>query len=803
MIATRAKAWLGPLLLALLLACVGWSASAFLASAFETTGADEVTYLGARGSQAQSRTWALTRDTGATPGATGTAEAPPFTATLIANGLLPDTRALDLFVSFPRNVRSVDAQLVDEASGCSWTPASGDNVLAGERIRFVRNAGQAACANSEAGDAASAVIEADSSRRLRLEINAPGLSAAALLGHDLAAPTQVRRTELIVADPSGGSTRFVVDAHALRPSGVAPRERVSLLATVWSGADSGRQTSTASSLKATLAALTVALLLGVVVLLFPRRTASARTSAVAFGLIIGPLFGLWALVMPPLQGADEPDHLLSGYQLAAPPADVAPLQAALADEAKRVHFERIKFQRTEGFNAADTLSPYPVAWARHVAAFDLPGRSALESGLFRFHRPRAENAPFTYLLQLRLLIGLWVAACGAACAWVLTRVNDGETPAGFHAVVALLALTPSVPHFSTHVSNYGFLIGSLLLVLCSASVRPRTERQGTLKFAALGVAFAFCALSGRAGITALALVPLASLWKPAVPGISSMRLWSTAFVAFAAPLVFAKPQSFAFLGRGFSVIAAWAPNVPANLLLVGLFGVACVVMALVDHELAKRASPASYTTAPEGRRPTQGERRIYAGAAGFFLLVLIVPWAFPVTPLRDNETVEALKGVAYVLEVVPRFFAGLGISNPEYFLTSSYWSGFGWLDTTFSRRLLRVLKCVPAALALLAIAGWWYRSDGKRPLAFLASSWLLAGIAVALLAFAISFERVNLHGRSLVLPYMVLLAGALLPLAMGRANRELNWVPTRLLAAAAIGVQFYALRFVLERHFPF
>jgi hypothetical protein len=474
-----------------------------------------------------------------------------------------------------------------------------------------------------------------------------------------------------------------------------------------------------------------------------------------------------------------------------------------------VHFERLKFQRAETFNAADALQPYPVAWSAHVAPFDLAGRSALEAALFRAWKPPAFDASggslFGYLRDLRLLIAAWALACAFGCGWVLTRVSLEDTPAGFHAALLLFALLPAVPQFVTHVSNYGFLIGSLVLVLGAASIRPRTERQGVLKFAAFGLALAFCCLSGRIGLTALVLLPLASLWKPSVPSVSAWKVWAVAFVAFAAPLLFAKTQSFAFLGQGFAVFASFAPNLPPNVFLLAPVFLGCVVLAGVDTLLAQKAELRPLPAGPpvsDVVKPTRSDKALFLSLAAALSFILVVSYFVPLSGLRENEDVDAVRGLAYVWEVLPRFVRSLGISDPEYFLSSSFWSGFGWLDTLFPRRLVRVLKCLPIALAFAALAGWWWRSDGKRPAVFLVACWALGLGIVSLEAFAISFERVNLHGRYLSLPFLVLTAGAVLPLAMGRANRALQWLPTKALVVLALCLQFHSLRFVLERFFP-
>jgi hypothetical protein len=194
---------------------------------------------------------------------------------------------------------------------------------------------------------------------------------------------------------------------------------------------------------------------------------------------------------------------------------------------------------------------------------------------------------------------------------------------------------------------------------------------------------------------------------------------------------------------------------------------------------------------------------LVALAIASFAASLLVPFPqFPLEPVRPLTPPER------VVAVVSTMATTLRLTHPNFLLSSSFWVGFGWLDTmpgpSFQALLVLLVGAALCAL-LLRIAR---RGDGRRLL------WLgVLGVGgtASLVLYALSTQRMPtaLQGRYLIGWYLAFLAvvgtalaapGPSSPRGVAGALVSDAWRAALLLAVAG-PVHLYCLAFLLRRYF--
>jgi hypothetical protein len=197
-------------------------------------------------------------------------------------------------------------------------------------------------------------------------------------------------------------------------------------------------------------------------------------------------------------------------------------------------------------------------------------------------------------------------------------------------------------------------------------------------------------------------------------------------------------------------------------------------------------------------------------ALGLFALVvvsfvasLLVP--FPQLPLEPKHPMTAPERVVAVVGTMATLFR---LADPNFLLSSTFWVGFGWLDSMPGPpfQALLVLLVGLALCALLLRIAW--RGERRRLLWLL----VLAGGSVAsLVLYALSTQEVPmaLQGRYLIGWYLAFLAVVGTALALDyrsppRAGADPvpsgTWRAAVLLAVAG-SIHAYCLSFMLRRYF--
>jgi hypothetical protein len=179
-------------------------------------------------------------------------------------------------------------------------------------------------------------------------------------------------------------------------------------------------------------------------------------------------------------------------------------------------------------------------------------------------------------------------------------------------------------------------------------------------------------------------------------------------------------------------------------------------------------------------------------------------------PQLELEPLQPLSRTAFATRILATMATMFRLRDPNFLLHSTFWAGFGWLDTMPDATFLSTLALLTAACLIALLLYLARHRDVRR------FFWLLAlglGSAIALVIYALSIHGLPmaLQGRYLIGWYLPVLSvigsGVVLtesPMAtvvesrlaiLGRIPR-----PAALLALCAL-VHTYCLCFILGRYF--
>ena len=139
------------------------------------------------------------------------------------------------------------------------------------------------------------------------------------------------------------------------------------------------------------------------------------------------------------------------------------------------------------------------------------------------------------------------------------------------------------------------------------------------------------------------------------------------------------------------------------------------------------------------------------GVTAIFLLGTLRPnWHLP-----NIETTIDFDAKRYLYLCVRTFIKDMGFASPDFYITTSFWAGFGWLDVPMPGWFVGGISAIP--LMVLSAAVWSGKKITYRHLV------LVGGSAFALLSYLLvlawlAFKvPVNLHGRYLIGFYILYL----------------------------------------------
>lgn len=581
---------------------------------------------------------------------------------------------------------------------------------------------------------------------------------------------------LTVANPAVAEV-YALRGQARRSGPTGTVRRVDLLAHLWK--------RDAATIWAWIGGLGLCAALG---LWFVRRP-GAGSAAIGAGALAFALAGLWAVIMPPLQGADEPDHLLSFAEVTGAPQ----VEAELPWLARRTHFERLRFRGDERFRAADIDHPHDPAWTGDIHAERMNQRSAVAAYTWRVMGALGvRTLPLPdLLLAVRALNTLIFATVVGLAAGVLVWATGG--PRGLW-MLATLALLPTLPYFATMLSDWALLaswsvwLATALMLLQDDG--PRREWAGLV----LGVSLAL--LFGTS-ISAFTLVPLllsVVVLRVLLGGGRTGVFWGGLAVGALLALVltrdlfslgFARYDASTGTGAGLldrlNMVTGLVADAP------WLLFIPIAALAFAEFLWTRIRARLTVPIVPQLLR-----HGLTAGALiviGTWGLSLVVPLPM-VHPLTDGHYTSASE---YLLSVGLALVTGLRAAGFDHLTFTSLVSGFGWIDAILPGVVL-------AAVAGMCAAGFWAapRHATDRQIGWLSGQLLGVLATLAAAALAAYLMRRNLHGR------YVLAAGVsgLALLAPGLGRLLTQWTPDRRLVAAAglTALHGISLAWVLARY---
>jgi hypothetical protein len=257
----------------------------------------------------------------------------------------------------------------------------------------------------------------------------------------------------------------------------------------------------------------------------------------------------------------------------------------------------------------------------------------------------------------------------------------------------------------------------------------------------------------------------------------------------------------------------FATHIPAWLrsggewLRVRPIAVAGLILAGAGFELALRRPRAWF-----GERFVPIGLKLLRPAARALVVLLLLSFlgslflAYPVLPLSSPIPLTAAQRVETVLGSMATMFR---LSGPDFLLASSFWVGFGWLDTMPGpgfQALLLVLVALALSALVLGIAR---RRELRR---FVWLVFLVVGAIAALVLYTLATQVVPmaLGGRYMIGWYLPVLGVIGTVLALGprsSADETAQRPPTSGAARAAAllllagPIHVYCLCFILARYF--
>lgn len=670
--------------------------------------------------------------------------------------------------------------------GCVYATADGTRVERDALVRFVRSA------PCERGLSGSADVS------ISMRLSAPEPLAVWVL-----APSGPPPADALVIDRGGDGTAppGLIVGRYVTFRAASDMRRVELLNYMWQLASHPYWIGGVLALAGALMCAGTFLSL--------RRSGYAMTGLAAgcLALAVGLLY---AVLVPPFEAPDEPDHFLAFADLTGRPE----LAGQAAAWARLGHLQRIKGHGQERFRPNDYGLPYAEAWDAEVFPIAIAGRSRTAYALWTCVGAvtRGMRAPGV-LLTLRLANALVLAAALAAGVALIAAQAPGAAPL---CVAFAFLFVPTLPFFGTHVSDFAVLASTYVLLGCLVTALfldgPQTHRLGL----PIGLVATLTLAGGRSAGPMIVLVA-AALAARAMLGTRGTHDRSEAFRQAAVfwlgaacgllLLALAASDEYSrnlFAGDA-SGVAPWFKSI-AERVRTHAWWLAGVLPAGIAVELAARAL--RLRTRTWLRRPRALAVRL-APAAIALAIVLVAAASLvidlPATDFFDPSARPPLG--RYVGEAIATLLTSVRLRHPDVLLSISFWGGFGWLDTLLPIPLVVGLIAAAGCLAIWLLAAIRRSGDERRAawLAWLAFGWLAAFVVTAAASY---FSNRSLHGRYLMGVYFTCLpvvatapALARLNPANGRGLSSLSGVAAGALPIACAALHAFVLSYILRRYF--
>jgi hypothetical protein len=689
-----------------------------------------------------------------------------------------------LMVASPVTLQSGELRVA--GSDCVYRTAPRARLINGDYLSFKR--------------AGSCQTQTGGWQELELTIVFRGEGRIGLATH-LVQPGNVAGDWMLLVPPDAGSTLpvpVVRGRYADDLGGHQPR-RIELLAYVWSAS---------SSWWIWLAVFIALVLVSAGVALIDAPSVAIAPASLAVGGIALGVALLYVVVVPPLQAPDEPDHVLAFAGVAERPRLVDSLEAL----ARRGHFDRIHFRVAEKFRPVDMSEPASVAWDSNVFGHDVKGRSVTAWRWWKLLAPVAgTRTAADAILIVRVANAVLFAFIMAAAAALLRGATDSSIDAPHNITLALL-LIPTLPFFATHVSEFAVLVSSYILLAAVITAMVLDGERAHLLGLPIGLAAAGIFGGGRSALPFLPVIASVVVGRALMGSAQSddgrrqkpLIFWGGLAIGLAAfPLLSTRefreglwPGDAYELPPWFQSAAELFRRNPWVLCALAPFGLAG------EHAMAWSR-----------RRIRGGGRRlrsmVVAGCVAIALALsanLLISTLVQLPTVPPIEMTPVTSARQYTYDIMKVLTTSFRLAGHDRLLSSSFWGGFGWLETALPGPVVSV----PIVLTTVAIFALLRRIAGAastRPavwLVLLGGGWL---VSAAVYAIANFFLHRNLHGRYLIGLFVSAMFVAWSGVAWRRAPSEspkpypFVVFPGRWIIFAAAAIHSFALASILLRYF--
>lgn len=625
----------------------------------------------------------------------------------------------------------VSGELRVAGTECAYRTAPRTRVINGTYLTFTR-----------AGHCPPVV---DGWQELQLTISFEGDGRVGLVTSAIA-PGALQPDWMLLVPPDAADARpipVVRGRYADHLGGDLPR-RIDLLRYMWNA-------TTSSGIWIVVATALGAIALGAC-LISPVLPARPFRPALSVGWIALGVALLYTVLVPPLQAPDEPDHVLAFAQVAGRPE----LADSLATLARRSHFDRIHFRPEERFRPIDIGRPATVAWNDEVFAHAVETRSVTAWWWWKGLAPVAGGGTAARAIWLVRLANAVLFAAAMAAAATLLRAAAGRAVTAPHVIPLALLVIPTLPFFATHVSEFAVLVASYVVAAAAITALfldgPRTHLLGL----PLGLSVAAVLGGGRSGLPFLATIAAVLVGRAmlgsSTPDVrerwrTSLTFWGGLAIGLAPFPVLSTPEFRGGLWPGDAQQPPpwfqWA----AELLRRSpwLAGVFVPIGFTIEIALAWCRSRFR-----GGRALVRSIGAIGSVSVGCVIATTLVAslWmSLPTAPVRELTPVISARD--YVLDVLAVAATSFRVTGHDWLLSSSFWGGFGWLETALPT------WAVSVPIVMTACAVWLLMSSAGRATSPRAAVWLVvlgSGWVATAAVYAIAnfFLSRNLHGRYLI-----------------------------------------------------
>ena len=518
-------------------------------------------------------------------------------------------------------------------------------------------------------------------------------------------------------------------------------------------------------------------------------TARGWAVALGAGALAFAVSGAWSIVMPPLQGADEPDHLLSFSEVVHAPQ----VESTLPWLARRTHFERLRFRGDQHFRAADIDRPYDPAWTGDIHSERMDRRSAVAPVFWRaIGSVGARALPLPdLLLAVRLANAVLFGIVAGLATWIIWWGAAGRI--GVWSLVGL-AVIPTLPYFSAMVSDWALVASWSALLAAGLLVLQHDGPRAPWAGLVIGLATALLFGTSVSAFLILPLLILVCIGRIVLGGRQPLLFWGGLAVGAAATGILARGLFLRGFARYDAVSGSSADllnrinhavgivaDAPWLLVLPAILG---LLAELAWHRAARAvAAPSLLGLA----RPALAGMTL----ASAVMCLLSLGVALPTMATWDSGDYA---GVAeYGAAALSAILTMPRLAGFDHLTFTTFVSGFGWIDAILPGSIL-------AAICLAGVAALWASGAGTSR----QTSWLLLHLAALIAAMgtaavAAFLMRRNLHGR-----YVLSIGVPITAVMFAGAGRWLAARPARVRELALLAIALLhglSLALVTTRYF--